>query len=706
MFSLASYAFKQCEKLTSVTLPSSLKHIEDDAFKYSYALRSIVIPTSVETIGDEAFHSSGIDDLIIPANVSFVGINSFQLCPNLKQVVIKSQNLTFGSGVFEGCSNLEANKVYYRKNFLARGTEFAGEKVGLRCTSGSYADYGADRRCGCKEGFGNNMTSNSSYFNCVPCGVGQTSLIANQAACDDCIAGRYANEQGQRGCTLCSTGKYYDKVGAKSAEMCRECDTGKYAATPGAKECIDCPPGTFCNSTGQSNYHLCDAGDYTKYSRSTNCTACPAGTYQTEPGSAYCHPCPMGTYSLYQGLASNESATCKDCPAGKYGDKKGLSECTFCPTGQYQGGKGQSMCHSCSERDKLMTNTPDYTDCMVNQALMSDSLVEVMFSNGTAYVVSFAISAVFVFVCGFMQRNRVKAGGGLGQLSRLQVVLKSALPGFSFGSEMFLVAGMMHEAPGLAAVMIFFRSMHPITTMYVLVCLFADVEMTTKVLVSDSDKWKDAVHFEFARVNISAVVGVTLLSLCDVPMVRMMPWKDSDFYKESNGFPSMSLMRLCLGVETIQSTVSVICQIVFLSDFHDINDPLMSTQAKILFGLNILFSSVTVIISLVMLFFKNLLLKQKQSEPDALVISSGLELGNIYQGNESSSTLDNPLHQNEGSGDMQAEIPGLKDKVKSLEDENAGLKDTVAGLKGDKEMLNGEIQRLKAEKDADAQHAL
>ena len=119
-------------------------------------------------------------------------------------------------------------------------------------------------------------------------------------------------------------------------------------------------------------------------------------------------------------------------------------------------------------------------------------------------------------------------------------------------------------------------------------------------------------------------------------------------------------------------------------------------NSLVLFGLNILFSSVTVIISLVMLFFKNLLLKQKQSEPGAL------ELGNIYQDNESNSTLDNPLHQNEGSGDMEAEIPGLKDKVNSLEDENARLKVTVVGLKDDNEKLNEEIQRLNAERDADA----
>jgi hypothetical protein len=101
-----------------------------------------------------------------------------------------------------------------------------------------------------------------------------------------------------------------------------------------------------------------------------------------------------------------------------------------------------------------------------------------------------------------------------------------------------------------------------------------------------------------------------------------------NFYKDSNGFPSMSMMKLCLGVETTQSIVSVICQLVFLVSYNDINDPMMSTQAKILFGLNIFTSMMTVIVSLVMLFMKQMLLKQQKRQ------SAIMELGNIYDDND------------------------------------------------------------------------
>ena len=66
-------------------------------------------------------------------------------------------------------------------------------------------------------------------------------------------------------------------------------------------------------------------------------------------------------------------------------------------------------------------------------------------------------------LCGFMQYRREKASDdNLGHIERFQVALKSAPQGFSFGSELFLVAGMLSTAPGLAAVMILFRSMHPL----------------------------------------------------------------------------------------------------------------------------------------------------------------------------------------------------------------------------------------------------
>ena len=135
------------------------------------------------------------------------------------------------------------------------------------------------------------------------------------------------------------------------------------------------------------------------------------------------------------------------------------------------------------------------------------------------------------------------------------------------------------------------------------------------------------------------------------------------------------MMRFCLGIETIQSIVSVICQIIYLLAYNDVNDPLMSVQARLLFGLNIFSSVMTVIISLVMLFFKQVLLKQAKRE------STILELQNVYRGSQDFTQMqENPLYDQEGANvgeqrGLEEEIIALKDKNLNLEKENQSIKE-------------------------------
>ena len=75
-------------------------------------------------------------------------------------------------------------------------------------------------------------------------------------------------------------------------------------------------------------------------------------------------------------------------------------------------------------------------------------------------------------------------------------------------------------------------------------------------------------------------------------MVQMLTWKSVEFYERSNGFPTKSLMRVCLIIETTQSIVSGLCQTTLLIIDNDINEPLITTQAKALFVLNISFTTI------------------------------------------------------------------------------------------------------------------
>merc|ERR1711988_1958355 len=107
-----------------------------------------------------------------------------------------------------------------------------------------------------------------------------------------------------------------------------------------------------------------------------------------------------------------------------------------------------------------------------------------------------------------------------------------------------------------------------------------------------------------------------IICMGDISLVKMLPWKKSVFYTESKGFPSISLMQLCLGVKTLQSAVSVICQISYLVSNSNLNDPTTSPQAKALFGMNIAVSLTSFVMGLVMLLLKGSLITRSVKGKD------------------------------------------------------------------------------------------
>jgi hypothetical protein len=105
-------SFNYCEGLTSVTIPTSVTHIEKSAFVRCKGLTSIDIPNSVIKIEDNAFAQSGITSVVIPKNVTFVGNNTFVNCENLAAITVAEDNPTYDSR--DNCNAIietETNKL-------------------------------------------------------------------------------------------------------------------------------------------------------------------------------------------------------------------------------------------------------------------------------------------------------------------------------------------------------------------------------------------------------------------------------------------------------------------------------------------------------------------------------------------------------------------------------------------------------------------
>ena len=121
--SVASDAFKNCRKLTSVKISAGVQKIGKNAFSGCSKLSSVTIGKDVTEIGDGAFaNCKALKKITIPAAVTKIGKKAFNKCKKLKTVTIKTKKLkTVGSSAFKGIAKKaviklpKAKKAAYKK---------------------------------------------------------------------------------------------------------------------------------------------------------------------------------------------------------------------------------------------------------------------------------------------------------------------------------------------------------------------------------------------------------------------------------------------------------------------------------------------------------------------------------------------------------------------------------------------------------------
>ena len=100
-------AFRDCEYLTSVTIPNTVTNIGARAFQNCSELITVTIPTSVTSVGEGAFRfCTSLTFIPIPNSVTSIGSNTFRGCTGLTSVTIPNSIVTIGDSAFRGCTNL------------------------------------------------------------------------------------------------------------------------------------------------------------------------------------------------------------------------------------------------------------------------------------------------------------------------------------------------------------------------------------------------------------------------------------------------------------------------------------------------------------------------------------------------------------------------------------------------------------------------
>ncbi len=94
---LSRSTFDECVNLKSVSLPSSLRVIDSYAFNDCFSLQSITLPDHLERIENYAFYLCDLQEIYIPASVTFISPSAFNYNRRLRKVVVSDENPVYDS---------------------------------------------------------------------------------------------------------------------------------------------------------------------------------------------------------------------------------------------------------------------------------------------------------------------------------------------------------------------------------------------------------------------------------------------------------------------------------------------------------------------------------------------------------------------------------------------------------------------------------
>ena len=104
---IGNAAFYECY-IDTLVVSEGVETIEKRAFMYNYhSLRSVTLPSSLRTIGDEAFYNDySFIELIIPEGVDSIGRSAFSNCSGIRKIDIPSTITRIGEQTFAYIENL------------------------------------------------------------------------------------------------------------------------------------------------------------------------------------------------------------------------------------------------------------------------------------------------------------------------------------------------------------------------------------------------------------------------------------------------------------------------------------------------------------------------------------------------------------------------------------------------------------------------
>lgn len=103
--------FEDCKSMISFVLPKVLTRLPNRTFKNCLKLTSVTIPDNITEIGIETFRGSGITSIDLPEQVNYIGEYAFENCQQLETVKLPENLPSVGPYAFMNCTNLSVVNI-------------------------------------------------------------------------------------------------------------------------------------------------------------------------------------------------------------------------------------------------------------------------------------------------------------------------------------------------------------------------------------------------------------------------------------------------------------------------------------------------------------------------------------------------------------------------------------------------------------------
>ena len=335
--SVGDYAFFQCTKLESVSLPDSVDLIGAHAFEKCTNLSLINIPSQVESIQEYAFaECKALTSFTIPDGVTTIDTCTFYKCTGLKSITIPASVTAIEDNAFTDC--------------------------GL-----TYVDFEGtqDQWAGIRKNMGKNAPLATAVIHCTdtpePCSHSTTRTVREHEVAATCTAeGSYEEVVYCVDCeeeifreTVVTSRLGHDlehhdakaatctEIGWNAYETCKRCDYTTYEELPALGHDPDehAAQSPTCTEIGWNAYETCKRCDYTTYEE------LPALGHDPEWHEAKLPTCTEVGWKAY--------CTCKRCDYSSYAELPALGHqigyhAAKAPTCTEEGYEEYWQCSACS----------------------------------------------------------------------------------------------------------------------------------------------------------------------------------------------------------------------------------------------------------------------------------------------------------------------------------------------------------------------